>query len=169
MFIFKRSLIPFATSLFFFASLLVSFGAEIVYGMHPCALCLYVRYAYVCVFVTASVFCFFPKKWLFLTKASLIFLAFCLSSFHVGVEQHWWRGPSTCSGGTFSPHQLEGMTLDEKTEYLRQRFQRAPAARCDQVNWPIIGVSATIWNAVILFFLLAGIGILWKRQKIYTE
>jgi disulfide bond formation protein DsbB len=36
-----------------------------------------------------------------------------------------------------------------------------PLARCDQIGWRIMGISATIWNAVwyVFFTLLWGVGL----------
>lgn len=154
---------------FFLISLCFALGAEYLFAIKPCVLCLYLRYVYIAILVVAGIFYFYPKHLIFLIKLALIFIAICLSFYHVGVEQHWWKGPSVCAGEAVKASQLQGLTSDEKAQHLLQHFQKKPTVRCDQVNWRIIGVSVTLWNTILLVFLFIGILFLWNRQKIYTE
>ncbi len=154
---------------FFLISLCFSLGAEYVFNIKPCILCLYLRYIYVVILIAAGIFYFYPKRFIFLIKLVLILAAISLSAYHLGVEQHWWEGPSVCSGGTVNSTQLQGLTNDEKAQRLLEHFQGKPPTQCNQVNWRIIGVSVTIWNTILLIFLFIGIGVLWNRQKISTE
>lgn len=154
---------------FFLISLCFSLGAEYVFAIKPCILCLYLRYIYALILLMAGIFYFYPKRSIFLIKLALIFGAISLSFYHLGVEQHWWEGPSVCSGDTVNSAKLEGLTSEEKTERLLQHFQGKPPVQCNQVNWRIIGVSVTIWNTILLIFLFSGIVVLWNRQKITTE
>ena len=62
-----------------------------------------------------------------------------LAGFHVGVEQHWWAGLAACEGGP------AGETVAE----LRERLLNAPPARCDEVAWPLLGLSMAAWNGLL--------------------
>lgn len=167
--LFSQKITRFLVVLFFLISLCFSIGAEYLFEIKPCALCLYLRYVYIAILAVAGIFYFYPKRPLFFIKLALIFGAISLSFYHLGVEQHWWEGPSSCSGEAMNQSKLQGLTNDEKTQRLLEHFQGKPAAQCNQVNWRILGVSVTIWNTILLVFLLTGIGILWNRRKIYTE
>ncbi|MBY0463144.1 MAG: disulfide bond formation protein B [Alphaproteobacteria bacterium] len=155
--------------LFFLISLCFSLGAEYVFEIKPCILCLYLRYVYVAILITAGVFYFYPKRYIFLIKLVLIFGAISLSFYHLGVERHWWEGPAVCSGESINSSKLQGLTADEKAERLLQHFQGKPSVQCNQVNWRIIGVSVTLWNTILLVLLFISIGFLWNRKKISTE
>jgi len=154
---------------FFLISLCFSIGAEYLFEIKPCALCLYLRYVYIAILAVSGIFYFYPKRLVFFIKLALIFGAIGLSFYHLGVERHWWEGPLSCSGEAMNQSKLQGLTNDEKTQRLLEHFQGKPAALCNQVNWRILGISVTIWNTILLAFLLTGIGVLWKRQKICIE
>jgi disulfide bond formation protein DsbB len=70
-------------------------------------------------------------------------LGVAFAFYHVGVEQHWFAGPSACtaSGGG-------ALTLEEMK---RQIIGTAPVL-CDRVQWSLFGVSLAGWN------LLASLG-----------
>ena len=83
-----------------------------------------------------------------LTTASIGF-------YHVGVEQLWWEGPSTCTSGSIS-----GLTTDE----LLDKIMNAPVTRCDEISWSLMGLSMAAWNALLSLFL-AGIWFKAALQK----
>ncbi|MBY0281655.1 MAG: disulfide bond formation protein B [Alphaproteobacteria bacterium] len=167
--LFSQKIIRLLIVSFFLISLCFSLGAEYVFEIKPCILCLYLRYVYVAILIIAGFFYFWPKKWIFLIKLALILAATSLSFYHLGVEQHWWEGPAVCSGESISSSKLQGLTDDEKTQQLLQHFQGKKTAQCNQVNWRIFGVSVTIWNIILLVLLSMGLGFLWGRKKISTE
>lgn len=76
---------------------------------------------------------------MFLVNAGIAF-------FHTGVEQHWWAGLETCSGGGSEPQ-----TLEE----LRQQLFTAPAARCDTPAFVFMGLSMAGWNVLYCLGLSA--------------
>jgi disulfide bond formation protein DsbB len=151
---------------FFLVSVCFSFGVEYLFDVKPCLLCSYLRYLYIAILTVAVVFYFYPQPLVFVIKLALIVAATGLSFYHLGIEQHWWDGPSVCSGKSFSLSKLQGLSDDEKSQHLLEHFKAGQMVPCNQVNWRIIGISATIWNTTLLMFLLAGIGFLWKRNKI---
>jgi disulfide bond formation protein DsbB len=60
--------------------------------------------------------------------------------FHVGVEQGWWEGPSTCTSGDVT---------DISAQDLLTQIMEAPLVRCDEIAWSFAGLSMAGWNAVI--------------------
>jgi disulfide bond formation protein DsbB len=72
-----------------------------------------------------------------------------IGTYQVGVEYHWWAGPSGCSGS------LAGLTA---TEILEQ-IEGAATVRCDDVQFRFLGMSMAAMNA-LWSFALAGAVIL---------
>src|SRR6266852_6607947 len=81
--------------------------------------------------------------WVALLLAIVFAVGAAAAFYHVGVEQHWFAGPSACtaSGGG-------AMTLEDMK---RQILGTAPVL-CDRVQWSLFGVSMAGWN------LLASLG-----------
>jgi disulfide bond formation protein DsbB len=66
----------------------------------------------------------------FLTGAGIAF-------YHVGVEQHWFQGPTACTAG--------GAAADSVDALRAQLMGRQPVM-CDQVQWSLFGISLAGWN-----------------------
>jgi disulfide bond formation protein DsbB len=76
--------------------------------------------------------------------AALAFLAGAgLAFYHVGVEQHWFAGPSACTGAA---------TAADTVEALKARILGQMPVRCDEPAWSLWGISLAGWN------LLASLG-----------
>jgi disulfide bond formation protein DsbB len=80
---------------------------------------------------------------------ALCLLAFAtdagLALYHVGVEQHWWAGPASCSGGLGTVRSVEDLAA------LLSKPISIPS--CDKVAWSLFGVSMAGYN------LLACVGL----------
>lgn len=75
-----------------------------------------------------------------LAVAGLLFFGgAAVAGFHVGVEQHWWQGPSTCSGGAFGGDPAAAL----------EQILAARVIRCDDVAWSFLGISMAGWNLLI--------------------
>ncbi|MEL6586234.1 MAG: disulfide bond formation protein B [Pseudomonadota bacterium] len=72
-----------------------------------------------------------------------------IGAFHVGVEQDWWAGPSSCSGGGGGLGAMSGADL-LSTEIAET------VVMCDQIAWQF-GLSMAGWNAV----LSLGLAVAW--------
>jgi disulfide bond formation protein DsbB len=68
--------------------------------------------------------------------AFLLAVSGVIGVYHAGVEWHWWRGPTACTGPAF---QFTGGKLD-----LNQ-----PVVLCDVAAWRLFGLSLAGYNAVI--------------------
>lgn len=140
-------------------SLAFAYTAQYAFDINPCILCYYERYVYWSLVALAAITLIAQVKSLPLptkirqecvlfTLLGVILLAgLVLAIYHLGVEWHWWEGTATCKGIT-----QKASTIEE----MRQLINSRAPARCDQPNWMILGVSATIWNALwylgFLFF-----------------
>ncbi len=131
-----------ASSLF---SLAFAYTMQYGFGFQPCILCLYQRPPY---FLAAALailaLILLPRQkqtaYAVLALCVLLFLIeSALAFYQVGVEYHWWRGFTGCSGPD-----PETMTT---AEYLAA-LESAPIVRCDIVQFSIFGISMAGMNAV---------------------
>lgn len=99
----------------------------------PCQLCSITRYLFLAVGIVAVL-----SK---LAKPPLPIMAFITLAFtfyHLGVENHWWRGFHGCVSELPS---LNSTPMDTK------------APPCDSVNWTIFGISSTLWSFLFASFI----------------
>lgn len=139
------------------AALAVALTAQYAFGMLPCELCIYQRWPLLAIAVLgaggALVLRYRPNtglaRGLVLSCALIFLLDAGIAGFHVGVEQGWWTGSSSCTAPS-----AEGASLAE----LRAQIMNAPVVRCDEVAFSLFGVSMAGYN--LLFCLaLAGLGL----------
>jgi disulfide bond formation protein DsbB len=113
------------------------------WGLSPCELCLLQRWPWSAAIVIALVALVAGRSgalpWVALVLAIVFALGVAFAFYHVGVEQHWFAGPSACTAGAGG-----AMTLDEMK---RQILGTAPVL-CDRVQWALFGVSLAGWNLV---------------------
>jgi disulfide bond formation protein DsbB len=110
-------------------------------GLAPCELCLLQRWpwgvAIVISFVATMVGSRPALPWVALLLAAVYTIGSVLAFYHVGVEQHWFAGPSACSGAA---------TAADTVEALKAQILRQQPVRCDEVPWALWGVSLAGWN-----------------------
>ena len=106
--------------------------------LHPCELCMWQRWPHlVAIILTLGSSAMSQARRPLLALAAIAVLtSAALGLLHVGVEQHWWSGPTACSsyariGGDFMAAMM-----------------RAPIIRCDAPAWGLFGVSMAGWNAI---------------------
>jgi disulfide bond formation protein DsbB len=124
---------------------------QYVGGVQPCELCLYQRWPYYGVIVLAVLALVAGDRRVSLAILALAALAFlagaALAFYHVGVEQHWFAGPSACSGA-----QITGASVAD----LKAQLLARPPVRCDEVAWSLFGVSLAGWNLLASIALVVG-------------
>jgi disulfide bond formation protein DsbB len=115
-------------------------------GFTPCELCLTERYAFYAGPPIAAL-----TAWLASRSAhgiaralfallALIFLANVgLAFYHVGVEQHWWPGPTACTGTLSGPVDVND---------LAKSLNSVRVVNCDEVQLRILGLSFAGWDVV---------------------
>ncbi len=115
-------------------------------GYAPCELCLTERYAFYAGAPIAALTAWLASRSahrlaraLFVLIA-LVFLAnACLAFYHVGVEQHWWPGPTACTGSLSGPVDVND---------LMKSLNSARVVNCDEVQLRILGLSLAGWDVV---------------------
>lgn len=135
-------------------------------GLQPCPLCLYQRWPYWVVIVFAGLAVLAGRRLapgglaVFAVISGLVFLTGAgIAAFHVGVEQHWWEGLSTCGGGVHDPN----MSIEE----LKAKLFATPLVRCDDVAWSLFGISMAGYNLTISVFLAAASA--WAAQGFWRK
>lgn len=126
------------------ALLLGALGFQHLGDLAPCKMCIWQRYPHVAAFGIGVVAFLFPGALLPYLGALATATSGGIGVFHVGVEQGWWEGPSTCSSGP-----IGNLSPDQ----LMEQIMSAPLVRCDEIAWEMLGVSMAGWNAIISFSL----------------
>jgi disulfide bond formation protein DsbB len=143
------------TALFLIAvgvlSLGAAFGSQHIGGLQPCVLCIYQRYPYgvvIALGLLALLIWRQPKvaAGLTLLAAIALFVDAGIAAFHVGVEQHWWKGTNECSN-LIDPN----LSIED----LKKALQEQPVVACDEVAWSLFGISMAGYN--FLYATAAGI------------
>jgi disulfide bond formation protein DsbB len=110
-------------------------------GLAPCELCLLQRwpwaFAIVVSFVATMVGSGPALPWVALLLAAIFAVSGAFAFYHVGVEQHWFAGPTACSGAA---------TAADTVEALKAQLLRQQPVRCDEVAWSLGGISLAGWN-----------------------
>lgn len=133
---------------------------QYVGGLEPCELCLIERWPYytgIPLLALAWVLHRHRKVALpILFLGAVLFLAgAAVSSYHVGVEQHWFAGPTACTSPGTEAHSIEALRA--------QLMQREPV-RCDVVQWSLFGVSLAGLN-LIASLGLAALSLVGLREE----
>ena len=117
------------------------------FDLQPCQLCIYQRIPYA--IAIALALCSLIARQYLWPVIALCGLAFAANSglalYHVGVEQHWWAGPASCSAGIGGAKTVEDL--------INQLQKAVKVPSCDQVQWSLFGVSMAGYN------LLASVGL----------
>lgn len=116
------------------------------FGYAPCELCYAERYAFYAGAPIAALTAYLSSRRahgvaraLFVLLA-LVFVANAgLAFYHVGVEQHWWAGPSACTGSLSGPVDVNDLT---------KALNAARVVNCDEVQLRILGLSLAGWDVV---------------------
>src|SRR5690348_12322270 len=144
---------PFAGFVFVASALVL--GAALVSqywgGLAPCELCLKERWPWDAALAIAALWFLLsgrvPGGWPAVVLALIFVAGAALAFYHVGVEQHWFAGPSACSGAPIAG----GSIADLKAQLLAR-----PPVRCDEVAWSLFGISLAGWNLLASIVLAVG-------------
>ena len=131
--------------------LLGAFAFQYIGELVPCPLCIWQRWPHavaVVVAIGATTLLWRLRRFLSVLGAVAMAVGAGLGVYHTGIEQGWWKGPSSCTGA--APGDL---TTDE----LFDKIMDAPLILCDQIVWDMFGITMAGWNALIS----AGLTMLW--------
>ncbi len=121
------------------------------FGYAPCELCLTQRYAFYAAVPLAALTALISRSAHGWARAGLALLALvfaanaALAAYHVGVEYHWWQGPTACTGG---PGSIDVNDLAKALDSVK-------VVRCDEVQLRIAGLSLAGWNVLASAVLAA--------------
>ena len=160
---------PRYTALYAVLASIVVLGAAYIsqygFGLDPCILCYYQRIPYFIVIgLGAAAFFIAPSSekgaGVLLTLCALTFLAGAgLAAFHVGVEQHWWKGLQACGNAAMPV----GASVDEMRAFIMSR----DIVRCDVPAFTLFGISMAGFNFLISLGLFMDLAILmrWRCKR----
>ncbi len=135
---------------------------QLVLDIRPCPLCLEQRYAYYLAVplagLTALAAARDAGRAVLLAGFGLLALAALgnagLGAYHAGVEWHFFKGPTDCTGPI-------GDLGSAGT--LLQRLDTVKVIRCDEVQWRFLGLSLAGYN-VLISLLMAALA-LWGIRR----
>jgi disulfide bond formation protein DsbB len=142
--------IGFGAGMVSLALLVTALLFQYVGGLAPCPLCIWQRWPHAAAAVLGILILVGPVRPLAALGALAMAAGAGIGLYHVGIEQRWWQGPTTCVApdfGTLTP------------EELVDRILAAPVIRCDEIAWSLFGVSMAGWNAIASVALV----LLWLR------
>jgi disulfide bond formation protein DsbB len=119
-------------------------------GLAPCELCLMERWPWDAALIIALAALVIGRpdrvRWVALGLAMVFAASAALAFYHVGVEQHWFAGPSACTASNTSATSIAE---------LRKQILGHQAVPCDQSQWSLFGVSLAGWNLVASLIMTA--------------
>jgi disulfide bond formation protein DsbB len=129
-------------------------------GLAPCELCLLQRWPWAAAIVISLVALLTGRQpglpWLALVLGLVFAASIVFAFYHVGVEQHWFAGPSACTART-----PDAMTLEEMK---RQIMGTAPVL-CDRPAWTLLGISMAGLNLLASVLMAALCFIVFARAR----
>ena len=139
------------------ALLLGAWAFEFIGGLAPCKLCYWQRWPHIAAVVVGVLATATALRWIPLVGAAAALTTAVIGVYHTGVEQAWWPGPSSCSGGgdLSSLSGADLLSLDGPSGVVM----------CDQVAWSMLGLSMASWNAVASICL----AVLWIAAAARTN
>lgn len=128
-------------------------GFQYLGGLAPCEMCLWQRWALVAgILLALTGWALGHNRILLLLSAVAVLAGAAIAGFHVGVEQHWWKGITECAAPMVS-----GSSADIMGQIMAQ-----PLVRCDAIPWSLFGVSMAGWN-LLISGLIGGVA-LWRLK-----
>jgi len=117
--------------------------SEYGFGLWPCEMCWWQRYAHFAALVPAALAFVVPmgllRIWFVRLAGLAILVSAGIGAFHAGVEYDWWEGLTSCSSALQAK---EGQSALDA-------IMAAPTVRCDDVQFSFLGISMAGWNFVI--------------------
>lgn len=117
-------------------------------GYAPCAMCLWQRWPHAAAIVVGVVALsgVAPRAMAALAAGAALVTS-GIGFFHMGVEQEWWPGPASCTGGGSDLGLLAG------TDLLSTDMADT-IVMCDDIVWQL-GLTMAGWNGVLSLALAA--------------
>jgi disulfide bond formation protein DsbB len=120
-------------------------------GLMPCELCLRQRWPWAAAITIAIVVLLVGDRaalpWVALVFGIVFAVGASFAFYHVGVEQHWFAGPSACTAS--------GTGHAKTVEEMKRLIMNSAPVQCDEVQWSLFGVSMAGWNLVASLAMVA--------------
>lgn len=129
-------------------------------GLAPCELCLLQRWPWTAAIVISLVVVLVGDRpalpWVALILGLVFAVGFAFAFYHVGVEQHWFAGPSACtaSGGG-------AMTLEE----MKRQIMGTAPVMCDRPAWALFGISMAGFNLLASLIMAVFCFVIFARAR----
>ena len=125
------------------------------FGLYPCEMCWWQRYAHFAALALAVLAWLRPGgSGLTVLAGGAIAVSGLIGGFHAGVEYGWWQGLTRCAtnaaAGAADP-------LDA--------IMNAPLIRCDVSPWDLFGISLAGWNFLFSLAAALAIALLLARSR----
>ena len=118
-------------------------------GLAPCELCLLQRWPWAAAIIISLIAITVGSRstlpWVALLLSASFAVGSALALYHVGVEKHWFAGPSACTGAA---------TAADTVEELKAQILRQMPVRCDEPAWSLAGISLAGWNFLASLIML---------------
>jgi disulfide bond formation protein DsbB len=118
-------------------------------GLAPCELCLLQRLPWGAAIVISFIAMIVGSRpalpWVALLLAAVFLIGSALAFYHVGVEQHWFAGPTACTAPA---------TAAATVEQLKAQLLHQQPVRCDEPAWTLWGVSMAGWNLLASLIMI---------------
>lgn len=109
------------------------------FGLYPCEMCWWQRYAHFAALPFALLAFALPRqKWPIALAALGVLASGLIGGFHAGVEYGWWQGLTACS---VTPGAGGGDPLEA--------IMNAPIISCNVPQWTLFGVSLAGFNFIL--------------------
>lgn len=113
---------------------------QYVFGLYPCEMCWWQRYAHFAALALALLALLRPSARMLTGLAAVaILIGGLIGAYHAGVEYGWWKGFTACTSE---------ISFGQGGDPL-QAILNAPLIRCDQVQWQLFGISLAGYNFLI--------------------
>lgn len=144
-------------------ALIFAYISQFGFDLQPCILCLYQRKPFFAIIALAIIAIVFfkseqSKKIAFFFCIFFLLINVGIATYHVGVEQKIFQGPTTCSS--------ENLNDLENLDELREALMKTKAIRCDVPSFVFLGLSMAAWNVIFCLGLIL-ISIRLKKLREY--
>ena len=129
-------------------------------GLAPCELCLLQRWPWAVAIVISLIVVLVGERaglaWVALLLGLVFAIGVVFAFYHVGVEQHWFAGPTACTvseGGA--------MTVEQ----MKQQILGTAPVLCDRPAWTLFGVSLAGWNLLASLIMTGCCLAVWLHAR----
>ncbi len=135
--------------------------SQYVQGFEPCELCLRERWPWYVTIALGMAGAIAPSRWIVALIGATMLISAGLGVHHAGVEQHWWEGPSACTGGNMGAGSVE--------ELRAMMMRQTQIVQCDHVSWTFLGLSMATYNAIVSLVAGGAAIVLFVRSRNYAN